>query len=285
MNAPASLPQTRPARPFVKSVGGKTALLPEILPRLPKKIGTYYEPFVGGGAVFFALASEFPRRYDHAVLCDTNIDLINVYRQIKSSAGDLIDCLRELALEHGEDQYYEQRALCPEDLGLVVRAARYIYLNKTCFNGLTRYNKAGKFNVPFGRYANPTICDEENIRACQRALGDVIVSVGSFEQTMHWSERGDASYIDPPYLPLSATSSFTAYTADGFGLAEQQALAKQFGKTKGFVLLSNSDTPITRELYRRWQVETVHARRSVNSVATGRGKVSELLVTRRRRKT
>jgi DNA adenine methylase len=277
----ARITRARPARPFAKSVGGKTALLPEILKRLPKKISIYREPFVGGGAVFFALVAESPRRFEHAVLSDSNDELMNAYRVIRDYVGSLIAMLATTT--HSESEYYRIRAEVPKTD--VPRAARFIYLNKTCFNGLTRYNKKGEFNVPFGRYKNPNFCDEENLRACSRALQGVTLLTRDFREVMLEAVRGDAMYCDSPYAPLSATSNFTAYTSDGFGLEEQQALAKQFGKTKGFVLLSNSDTPLTRELYRRWQIETVYAARSVNSVPTGRGKVKEILVTKRRRKT
>jgi DNA adenine methylase len=281
----ARITQVRPARPFAKSVGGKTALLPEILKRLPKKISVYREPFVGGGAVFFALAAESPRRFDDAEISDANYELINAYQQIQKNVGLVIAELREM--KHAEKEYYWIRALDPNDLSSPLRAARFIYLNKTCFNGLYRVNKKGEFNVPFGRHKNPNFCDVENLEACARALQDVTISRGDYQSAMRLAVRGDALYADPPYAPLSAyeNANFTAYTSDGFGLKEQKVLAREFAKTKGFVLLSNSDTPLTRELYRRWQIERVRAPRSVNSVPTGRGKVNEILVTKRRRKT
>lgn len=267
------------ARPFLKMVGGKTFLLPEILPRLPKKIGTYYEPFVGGGAVFFALAWE--ERFAHAVLSDANKDLIGTYQAVRNSVKQVVAELSKHVYE--EDYYYTVRALDPKTLDLYSRAARFIYLNKTCFNGLYRVNKKGEFNVPFGRYTNPTICDEEGLRSVNKVLSwRTYVQCKNFDDAALSACKGDAVYFDPPYVPASQTSNFTAYTAGGFGYKEQEYLrdvAAKLVKKGVHVLLSNSDTPLTRKLYRGFKIESVQAPRRVNSKGGKRGNVGELLIS------
>jgi DNA adenine methylase len=265
------------ARPFLKWAGGKTALLPEILPRLPKKIGTYYEPFVGGGAVFFALAAE---RFERAVLGDANENLIETYFSIKEDLGMVIPLLKLHARKHSEEYFYKVRA----NPGQYI-AARMIYLNKTCFNGLYRVNKKGEFNVPFGKYTNPTICDEENLRAVSAVLYKVEFFPGDFEVTVQDAEKGDAVYFDPPYAPLSETANFTTYTAGGFGFDHQIRLrdvAKRLITRGVHVLLSNSDTPLVRDLYKKgFKIEEVQAPRRVNSKGGKRGNVGELLISGR----
>jgi len=265
------------AHPFLKFAGGKTQLLPEILPRLPAKIKTYYEPFLGGGAVFFALAAE--KRFERAVLSDANKELMNSYAAIAASLDRIISLLREHESAHSKTYFYEVRA---SEMKLAIsKAARFIYLNRTCFNGLYRVNKSGKFNVPFGDHKNPTICDEENLRAVSAALENAHVSACDFEEAIWIARKGDAIYFDPPYVPISATSNFAAYTKDGFGPDEQERLRHVAEKlsTKGvFVLLSNSDTPFVRELYQGFVIEKVRARRAINSKGDKRGDVGELLI-------
>lgn len=263
------------ARPFWKSAGGKTALLPEILPRLPKKIKTYYEPFVGGGAVFFALAAE--GRFKRAVLGDANEELIETYFSIKEDLETVINRLKAHAGKHSEEYFYMVRA----NPGQYI-AARMIYLNRTCFNGLYRVNKKGEFNVPFGKYTNPTICDEDNLRAVSAVLRNVGLLPGDFERSTMRARKGDAVYFDPPYAPLSETSNFTTYTAGGFGSDEQTRLrdvAKQLVDRDVHVLLSNSDTPLVRKLYKGFKIEEVQARRRINSKGDKRGNVGELLIS------
>lgn len=266
------------ARPPLKWVGGKTALLPEILPRLPKKIGTYFEPFVGGGAVFFALAAE--GRFKRAVLGDANEELMNVYAALERRPEKIINTLKDHIYE--EAYYYKVRALDPRSLDDATRAARFIYLNKTCFNGLHRVNKKGQFNVPFGRYTNPTICDEENLRAVSKVLQGVELSSFDFGHTLHNARRGDVCYLDCPYFPVSVTSNFTAYTGDGFGYDDQVRLrdvSKKLIERGVYVLLSNSDTPTVRKLYKGFKLEKVQAPRRVNSKGGKRGNVGELLIS------
>jgi DNA adenine methylase len=268
------------ARPFVKFVGGKTKLLPEILQRLPAAFNTYYEPFLGGGAVFFALTEE--NRFKNAVIGDANADLMRTYEAL---ARDVDNVIRELKKHlYKEEYYYAVRKLRPGLLSLTDHAARFIYLNKTGFNGLYRVNKKGEFNVPFGRYTNPTICDEENLRTVAAVLGkDHGTAVtGDFERTVDGANKGDVVYFDPPYVPASETANFTAYTVGGFGLQDQIRLrdvAKRLAARGVHVLLSNSDTPLVRELYEKFNLEEVQVPRSINSKSGKRGKVGELLIS------
>jgi len=272
------------ARPFTKWAGGKTFLLPEILKRLPAKINTYYEPFVGGGAVFFALASE--RRFKRAVIGDANEELMNLYATIRQSPHELI-----AFLDHGfaqdEKSYYKIRANGPKASATLARAARTLYLNKTGFNGLYRVNKKGVFNVPWGRQEGRGLLDEENIFACCDALCRATLTSLDFEKTILPAKRGDVCYLDSPYLPVSVTANFTTYTAGGFGLSDQTRLrdvAKKLDARGVRVLLSNSDTPLTRKLYRGFKIEEVQAPRRVNSKGGKRGNVGELLISGRNAK-
>jgi DNA adenine methylase len=274
------------AHPPLKWPGGKRHLLPEILPRLPKKIKTYYEPFVGGGAVFFALAAE-EGRFKKAVIGDVNEELMRTYNVLSHSSDRVIRKLKQHAREHSENHYYDVREL--DRLGHlhpVVLAARMIYLNRTCFNGLYRVNKTGRFNTPFGRYKNPTICNEENLLAVADVLGRKARMVtGDFETIVKKARRGDAVYFDPPYWPVSATSNFTAYSEGGFDHLDQTRLRDCFArldKRGVHVLLSNSDTPLVRKLYKGFKIEKVQAPRRINSKGGKRGNVGELLISGRR---
>jgi DNA adenine methylase len=264
-------------RPILKWAGGKRSLVPRILEALPEQIGTYYEPFVGGAAVFLALAEQ--KRFRRAVISDKNAQLINLYTVVRD---DLVKLMKKLeALQHrtSEDDYYEIRA--QKGGTKVERAARLIYLNKTGYNGLYRVNSKGGFNVPYGRYKRPKIYDPERLLAAMAALQGVKIEVADFEQSCRAAKPGDAVYLDPPYLPLSKTASFSAYHSDAFGLPEHDRLAKAFDKLvkRGVTaILSNSDTPETRELYRSFKPDGVQVRRPINSIGSRRGAVSELLV-------
>lgn len=266
------------AHPFCKWLGGKSALLHEILPRLPEKIKTYHEPFIGGGAVFFMLAEQ--KRFEHASLADINDELINAYACVARDPSKVIGLLKQHVYE--EQYYYGIRAQTPQRMGVNERAARFIYLNRTCFNGLYRVNKKGQFNVPFGKYTNPTICDEENLRAVGKVIRATTLATAKFERVLSEAEPGDAAYFDPPYLPVSDTSNFTAYSKGGF-TADDHVRLRDVARTlvdRGVhVLLSNSDTPFTRELYKGFKVEEVQAPRRVNSKGGKRGKVGELLIS------
>lgn len=282
--APAAGPRYRP---ILKWAGGKSRLVKQLLDHLPREIDTYFEPFVGGGAVFFALASE--QRFKRAVLADLNPELIDVYRGVRKDVGGVIKLLQDYRRRHDEATYYETREQSPKSLDLVQRAARLIYLNKTGYNGLYRVNRRGQFNVPFGRYDNPAICDEARLRAAAEALRrrSVSIQVADFEQVSAGARPGDAVYFDPPYLPVSRTANFTAYHSESFGKAEHQRLALTFkGLTRRRVaaLLSNSAGDETEELYRGAgiDVDHVYVSRPINSKSTARGGVAELVVSNRR---
>lgn len=268
------------ARPFVKWVGGKAKLCGEISARVPKAHGTYFEPFLGGGAVFF---SELPKK---AILFDINVELINAYTVVRDDVEALIAELRKHPCE--EEYYYKLREADRKQSFLewpaVKRAARLIYLNKTCFNGLYRVNSRGYFNVPFGSYANPSILDEDNLRACSHALVGAEIFESTFLKVEELARCGDFVYFDPPYAPVNATSNFTSYSKDGFGDEQQRALRDLCVRLdhKGIrFLLSNSDVSLIRELYdpKKFRVETVFAARAINSNGAKRGKIPELLIS------
>ncbi|MFO7178508.1 MAG: DNA adenine methylase [Pseudomonadota bacterium] len=265
-------------RPVLKWAGGKRQLLSEILQRLPAHMATYYEPFVGGGAVFFALAARGAFR--RAVLSDTNAELINLYTALKEDVGGVIRALEKLRDGHSTEQYYRVRASVPKSE--TARAARLIYLNRTGFNGLYRVNSKGEFNVPIGRYARPRILDERRLRAAAEALATAEIVLQDFETVCARARRGDAVYFDPPYLPVSRTASFAEYQATPFDLPEHERLARVFTRlaARGVAcLLSNSDTKQTRELFANHRVEFVSANRAINSVASRRGAIREILVS------
>ena len=265
------------ARPVLKWAGGKGKLLPELIKLLPEHLGTYHEPFVGGGALFFELATQ--ARITKAYLSDINTSLIDVYIGLQDCVDEVIAHLQQHRHEH--DYYYAVRAQRPEELSLPERAARVIYLNKTCYNGLYRENRTGQFNVPFGRYVNPTICDEPNLRAVSTVLRDVDIARRRFDTVLDYAKKGDFVYFDPPYVPLSPTANFTSYDRAGFGPDDQRHLRDVFaelGRQGVRAMLSNSDTPLVRELYTGFRIEQVFAARAVNSKANGRGKVAEVLV-------
>jgi DNA adenine methylase len=271
-------------RPILKWAGGKTRLVARIVPRLPEQIQTYYEPFVGGGAVFFALASR--GRFKRAVLADLNQDLIDVYRGVQADVDAVIQLLEEYRQRHDRETYYRTRLIDPKTLELSERAARLIYLNKTGYNGLYRVNRSGQFNVPFGRYENPNICDEPRLRAAAEALRrrGVSIKVADFESITRKAKPGDAVYFDPPYVPLSKTANFTGYHSAAFGLEEHQRLASAFQdltERRVAAVLSNSDGKGTRALYKNGgvQIERVLVTRPINSKATARGDVAELIVS------
>ena len=273
------------AAPFLKWAGGKRSILPEILPLIVdpgRRIETYHEPFVGGGAVFFALAalgSGAARPFRKAILADTNAELISCYSTVRSDVEGVLSALREH--RDGEEYFYRVRDWAPEKLSPARRAARTIYLNRNGFNGLFRVNRSGRFNVPFGKYARLRTVSAERLRAASLALRHATLKVCDFEDCVAADRPSDFVYFDPPYVPLSRSSSFTAYGPQGFGEGEQRRLAevlRRLGRGGVRALLSNSDCPITRGLYAGLPTIRVQVRRSINSVASGRGGVSELLV-------
>lgn len=267
------------ARPFIKWAGGKGQLLPEFEALYPRKVGRYLEPFLGGGAVFFH--AQWRLHPAQSILADNNEELIATFRAVKENIDELVELLRHHKAKHSQDYFYEMRKRTPS--GPVERAARLIYLNKTCFNGLYRVNSRNEFNVPFGRYSNPNILDVEALHKAHAQLRHAELHVAHFSAVVDWADAGDFVYFDPPYQPVSDTAKFTSYTRDDFDEDAQKELARVFAKLhdKGCrLMLSNSDTPLIHELYRRraFKIRTVLARRSINSKGDRRGKVNEVVV-------
>lgn len=271
-------------KPFVKWVGGKRQLLKQFrdLGLYPPELfdpttNTYYEPFVGGGAVFFDLLPE------RAELSDLNRELVITYNVIKNNINELIFSLKQHIYD--KEYYLEVRAKNVNELSDIEVASRFIFLNRTGFNGLYRVNKKGQFNVPFGRYSNPVICDEENLRRVSKELQNVIIKHQDYKSVLKNAQKGDFIYFDPPYYPLNRTSSFTAYISESFLEKEQTELRDTFvelHKRGCYVMLSNSDTPFINDLYSEIDGATIHkitAGRAINSKGSGRGKITEVLVT------
>ncbi len=232
-----------PATPFVKWAGGKRALIPAIAKHFPDHIGTYWEPFVGGGAVFFTMAD----RIDRAILSDMNEELVIAYQVVKGQVDDLIDSLRNHERNHKQDEGYFLRVRAQEPQSALEIASRFIYLNKTCFNGLYRVNKSGKFNVPKGKYKNPSICNEDGLRAASKVLSKATIRVGDFDTVVQLG-ADDFVYCDPPY-----DDCFTDYQAGGFGTSDQERLRKMIDvwvEQGAMVMASNADTPLIRRIYR-----------------------------------
>ena len=267
------------ARPFIKWAGGKSRLLEQYKPFLPTEFERYHEPFLGGGALFFFLAPQLQAQDKQAYLSDLNPELVNVYRCVRDEVEGLIELLGEHRERHGETHYYEVRSQLQTEP--VSRAARFIYLNKTCYNGLYRENSKGLFNVPMGRYKNPKICAPDLLRAASSALQIADISERPFAAVLDYAKGADDFvYFDPPYHPLSETSKFTAYSRYRFGAEQQRVLRDaiaQLAARQVKVLVSNSDCPFIRDLYQDFQVETINAARSINSKASKRGKITEVL--------
>jgi DNA adenine methylase len=268
-------------RPFLKWAGGKRTVVPHLKERLPARIRTYHEPFVGGGALFWSLAAE--RRFDRAVLYDRNVRLVRAYRAVRDEIDDVVARLRTLADKHGPATFQRVRALAIDDeRDDAAVAAWLIYLNKTAYNGLYRVNQEGRFNVPLGSYKNPQICDEPNLRACSRLLQNVEILDADFGDVVARARSGDGVYFDPPYVPLSNTASFTAYTAQGFGLAEQVRLRDEAVRLRDrgvAVVLSNHDTPEVRALYEdHFPISKIEVGRPINTRGDRRGPVHELVI-------
>jgi len=263
--------------PFLKWAGGKRQLLAHIAALLPERIDTYVEPFLGGAAVFFRLAAS--GRFRRAVLADANPELVNCYQAIRDDVDGVIAALGEF--RNNSAQYYRVRRRDPSKMSSIARAARLIYLNRCGYNGLYRVNSSGQFNVPFGRYRRPLICDVDRLRSASAALKRAKIVCGDFEKSLRDVGPDDFVYLDPPYVPLSPTASFTAYAKRNFGLSDQERLAealRRLATRKVPALLSNSDCATTRELYRGFDIDRVPARRAINSVGHGRGPVDEILV-------
>jgi DNA adenine methylase len=268
------------AKPFVKWVGGKRQLLGEIARHVPASFGRYHEPFIGGGALFFHLrqSSSCP-----AFLTDRNERLIRAYRGVQHDVDGVIELLREHDRKHSKPYFLKVREQRDIDTATATEVAAWmIYLNRTGYNGLYRVNSSNIFNVPLGKYDNPRICDADNLRACARALAGAELDSSGFESVLDRARPGDFVYFDPPYKPVTSTSNFTDYTSEGFGDVDQVRLrdvALQLKKRGVSVVLSNSNAPFIEELYRDgFERIKVGARRSVNSDATKRGLVQELIL-------
>ncbi|PLX44418.1 MAG: modification methylase [Deltaproteobacteria bacterium] len=263
--------------PFVKWAGGKRQLLEELVKRVPNSYARYIEPFVGGGALFFALA---PKR---AILIDLNAELINLYRVVKEQPREL---MKEVEKHRNEEEYYYSlrsldRTAEFAELSEVERASRFLYLNKTGYNGLWRVNSRGENNVPFGRYKNPTIADPVKMTASSTALASSILLCGDFSEVEHAARANDFVYLDPPYHPLSETSGLTGYSSGGFSAEDQirlRDLALRLTERGVKVMLSNSNTPFILKLYSRFNVDRVNAKRTINCKGAKRGAVSELII-------
>lgn len=263
--------------PFLKWAGGKQRLLAQYEEWFPPRetVRRYFEPFIGSAAVFFH------QQYPLAILSDQNQNLIEVYQMVRDDVDGVMAALKPHRNE--AEYYYAIRAQNPAELDPVARAARLIYLNKTCYNGLYRENQKGVFNVPFGRYKNPKICDEPRLKEASSALQGVELRVVDFEEAVKPAVTGDLVYFDPPYVPLSPTSSFTSYNKAGFGWDDQLRLAKtvhRLTQRNVRVMLSNSSAPLVYELYGRppYHLIEIQARRNINSKADRRGPVKELLI-------
>lgn len=270
-------------KPFLKWVGGKGQLLEQFKNLFPKKYNKYYEPFVGGGAVFFYLKPESGH------INDINQVLINTYKIIKTKPHDLIELLRDLENkfhktkdENKKEFYYDIREKFNDIKKPNLQKSAYlIFLNKTCFNGMYRENSKGGFNVPFGQYKNPTILNESNILEVSKLLKHIEITNTSFEECLENAEKGDFIYFDPPYYPLNKTSSFTTYSKDNFLEKEQEKLASLFKKLdkKGcYVMLSNSNTEFIKNLYKDYNIKKISASRMINSISSKRGKILELVI-------
>ena len=273
-------------KPFVKWVGGKRQLLRQFREKklyppekFNPKTGRYFEPFVGGGAVFFDL---LPQK---AFLSDLNSELVTTYNIIKNDVDELIKSLKKH--KHNKKYFLKIRAQNPKQLTNVEIASRFIYLNRTCFNGMYRVNSKGEFNVPLGRYNNPLICDEINLQKVSKTLKNVEITHQDYKQIIKKANKGDFIYFDPPYHPINETSSFTSYTKENFSKRDQIELRDIFLKLhkRGcFVMLSNSDTPFINKIYSEIKdnlikINKVNAGRMINSKSSGRGKIKEVLVT------
>ncbi len=265
--------------PFLKWAGGKRQLLFQIDQYIPKSFNKYFEPFVGGGALFFYLLPE------NAILNDINQDLINTYRVIKENVSELITSLKKHKNE--EEYFYKIRSV---DRNLtefktwsdVEKASRIIYLNRCCYNGLYRVNSKGYFNAPFGKYKNPKICDEDNLKLVQKVLKNVKLMNNSFEFCLNYAKKGDFIYFDPPYVPISESANFTSYTRSSFKEEDQIKLFNVFKELdqKGCkLILSNSYNEFILELYKNYQLNIVYAKRAINSDPDKRGEIKEILIT------
>lgn len=267
-------------KPILKWAGGKRQILPILIKNIPDKFNTYYEPFTGGAALLISLYSL--NKINRAVISDTNGDLYNLYKIIRDNPQQLIFELNDLKFKNDKDNYYKARELFNANHNPLERAALLIYLNRHGYNGLYRVNSKNEFNVPFGKYNNPRMPIPEKITFLSKLFQSCIILNSDFEVAVKDVVKGDFVYFDPPYMPLSKTSSFTGYTHSGFDEEEQHRLARLFKELtdKGvFVMESNSSTEFIKELYNDYELLEVDARRNINSVGTKRNVIKELIIT------
>ncbi|MDD5617053.1 MAG: DNA adenine methylase [Candidatus Methanoperedens sp.] len=264
---------------FIKWAGGKTQLLNQFVDFFPKQFNKYFEPFLGSGAVFFHIKNSYPDK--EFFLSDNNQELINCYEIIKYDVEGLLDLLKEHRSKHSKEYYYFQRGVDTKNLSKMEAVARFIYLNKTCFNGLYRVNSKGKFNVPIGSYKNPSVFQEKDLREAQKLLEGVTLKAMPFEEIINIAQQKDFVYFDPPYYPLSPTSSFTSYTSNSFSEKDQRRLAdvyRELDKKGCHLMLSNSYSNFILELYSDYRIEKVSAKRMINCNGNGRGAIAEAVI-------
>ncbi len=266
------------SRPIIKWVGGKRQLISDLTKFLPSEYNRYFEPFIGGGALFFSLKQK------DSFISDYNSELTNLYSIVKNNLEELIKELKKH--KNTEEYYYDLRLLDRDEkkykrLSPIKKASRFIYLNKTGFNGLYRVNRKGQHNVPYGKYKNPNWLDEENLRACSELLQHTQIMTGDFEIIKPYIQAGDFVYLDPPYVPINSTSNFTAYTEQGFDENMQlrlKNLCDYIDSIGAYFMLSNSYTDYILELYKDYNIKVVMANRAINCKANGRGKIKEVVV-------
>ena len=267
-------------KPFLKWAGGKTNLLGQYEPLFPEWSGDYFEPFIGSGAVFFYLSARPEVR--NYYLSDLNQEIVDAFCAVRDDVEGVIKLLAKHQQLHSKDYFYQVRGLVPQNLSALEKAARTIYLNKTCFNGLYRVNKKGEFNVPMGNYKKPSILQIETLKAASRALSSADLSTGHYSVLVDKAQAGDFIYLDPPYHPLSKTAMFTNYVAQAFGEKDQIELAEvanALSKKGCLVMESNSNTDFIKDLYKGFKIQEVWARRSINREKSKRGAITELVVT------
>lgn len=266
---------------FIKWAGGKTQLLKQFVDFYPQEFNRYFEVFLGSGAVFFNIKRRL--NPSQSFLFDINEDLINTFKAVRDKVNELIPILKEHRDKDNNREYFiEQRQRFNTMKSGLEKAAIFIYLNKTCFNGLYRVNSEGKFNVPFGKYKKPAILQEHKLRMASELLQGTELTVADFTAALNHAKEGDFVYLDPPYFPLTKTASFTSYQKGAFLENEQRRLADKFkalDKNGCLLMLSNSDTPFIRELYQDYKIYTVKARRAINCVGSKRGKINEVVIT------
>ena len=265
-------------KPFIKWAGGKRQIIKELTDSLPKNYNRYFEPFIGGGALFFAV------RPKNAYISDINPELINLYNMVKNNTHSLIKDLRRY--KNTETEFYKIRNLdrTPDykNLTNIEKAGRFIYLNKTCYNGLYRTNSKGQFNAPYGFYKNPNIIDEQNLKICSELLKETEIGLSDFSNIENKIKTHDFVYFDPPYIPINKTSSFTKYYKDDFNTGSQiklKELCDRLNKKNIYFMLSNSYNETALNLYKEYNIKKINAIRAINCKADKRGTINELIIT------